>query len=319
MHVWSSKPNGFQSPEKSMSQDYVIQSRYVPTLLGLKKNPSPWELWHVLKGNIPSAQVESSRGFWSRRLHREFVMGLQERYSCILFDRSKEHVNPTKQILSRNLIEVRSAGQLPLSHDTKHIHLVQISSENYAINWNVNGVVQPPPYIIAEVHPIMAALGVESIAVALIVAGGDFEAFVEIDFDPILWNEIKTATTDFIFSLDMDEEPAPDFTIDADAIEKRYRPTDRNPKDYQEDRAFNKIVADYESITQEIQGLERDVREKQKTQSKLKAQIITALGNHAAAQGKGFKLLRNEVRVDEQLRAAYSFSTLKIERQTPIA
>ncbi|QRM34980.1 hypothetical protein [Microvirga sp. VF16] len=300
----------------SPDPDYVIQARYVPTLLGLKKTPSPWELWHVLKGNIPSAQVESSRGFWSRRLHREFVIGLQERYSCILFDRSKEQIHPTRQILSRHLVEVRSRGQLPLSHDTKHIHLIQISSENYAINWNVNGVVQAPPYIVAEVHPIMAALGIESLAIALIVAGGEFEAFVEIDFDPPLWEMIKTATTDFIFSLDMDEEPAPDFAIDGDAIEKRYRPMNSDPADYSEDRAFNKLVTEYEAITQEIQGLERDVREKDKAKRKLKAQLITALGNRSAAQGKGFRLLRDEHHVGEQKRAAYSYSTLKIDRQT---
>lgn len=298
------------SPQTNDSERRLTD-RDIPSLIGASSTPSMWEIYNRIKGKIEIGSIQSTRSWWRRALFPTVLLGLQDRYGCVLTHGKSAltsagiEVHPVTKILN--------FGRLPFRPGLTHLKLRQASSHEIAMKWKNGQGYSVPAATAAELHPIMMHLNIDHLGIFLIVDGGADEVFVELERSEEMVAVIKDAIASFNARLVFDDEPDPDFTVDGDEIQKVYRPLTEDILDLQSSNSFAETVATYERLAIENRLVTAKARDLKGRMEPLKAEIIKTLGTAKGAKlAGGAKVARAETQVGEQSRAAYSFQVISV-------
>lgn len=291
-----------------------LSDRDIPSLIGASTTPSMWEIYNRIKGKIEIGSIQSTRSWWRRALFPTVMIGLQERYKCVL--------SHGRSVLTEDGIEahpvtsILNFGQLPFRPGLTHLKLRQASSHEIAMKWKNGQGYSVPASTAAELHPIMAHLGIDRLGIVLIVDGGAEEVFVELQRSDEMVTVIKDAIAAFNARLVFDDEPDPDFNVDGDEIQKLYRPLTEEILDLQSSNSFAETVATYERLAGENRLVSAKARDLKARMTPLKAEITKTLGTAKGAKLAGGAFVeRTETQVKESTQAAYSYQTISVKHK----
>ncbi|PZR95252.1 MAG: hypothetical protein DI537_05550 [Stutzerimonas stutzeri] len=212
----------------------MLSHRDVSAMLGLNRNTSMWELWHINKGSIQRSYEASARSFWSGSLRPHVLAGLQKRYECKLAPFESRMAFGVVKATAAKILE---PGKLPILGAT-HIVVDMISTEGYANTYlRAEDEYLPTDKVHASV--VHNAFGTDRVAFFLFIGNGEREEFLTLDRDPKIDGAVQETVTTFLGFVQRDEEPEPDYELDAQALmfmnvdTKTYKPPlriDDNPE-----------------------------------------------------------------------------------------
>lgn len=182
-----------------------------------------------------------------------------------------------------------------------------ISRQSYERSWPGG---QPPMHYQLQVATNAMLLDADhSILAALVLGYQEAELVVHrIDRHPTAEHWIRDIARRFWLAFDEGHAPAaPDYQRDADVLRQVFRPDREKPApvDLSGDNRLAEVLRDREYVR-------RTVEDGKKTIKAYDAEIIEKLNGSEAAVHGGWKIAHTTTHVAEQIRAAYSYSQLRI-------
>lgn len=191
----------------------MLGHRDVSAMLGLNRNTTMWELWHLNKGSIKRSYEDTSRRFWSKSLRPYVLAGLLKRYEC--------KIAPFESRMAFGVVKATAAkiidpGKLPVLGAT-HIVIDMISSEGYANTYlKAEDPFLPTDRIHASV--VHNAFRTDRVAFFLFIGNGEREEFLTLDRDPASDDAVQQTVEKFLDHVDRDIEPEPDYELDGKSL-----------------------------------------------------------------------------------------------------
>lgn len=292
--------------------DLRLTDRDIPSLVGANKAPSLWEIYNRIKGRIAIEPIQSTRSWWRRHLFNSVLLGLQDRYGCVLTH--GKTVLTQDEVQLHPVTKIQNFGRLPFRPGLTHLKLHQVSSHEILNKWKNGQGYSVPAAAAAELHPIMAHLGISRLGIVLIVDGGAEEIFVELDRSEELLAAITDAISSFKARLAFDDEPEPDYTIDGSEIEKLYQPLTDDILDLRASNSLAEVVATYERLSNERRQFGAKERDIGKRIEPLKAQIVRSLGDaKGAVLAGGLVVERSATQVLERTTKAHTRQSISVK------
>jgi hypothetical protein len=292
----------------------ILTDRDVASLVGAAPSPSVWEIYNRIKGKIDLDQIESTRTWWRKHLFSTLMMGIQDRYSCVL-----SHGKPAvtaNGVSIRPLTQILSHGKLPLSAGITYLKMRQASSHEISAKWRSGQGYSVPTATAAELHLVMEHLGVDQIGIALIVDGGSEEIFLELQRSQAMLDNINVAINDFQTRIAFDDEPEPDYVVDGAAIERLFRPIDGEVVDLSGSNALSDVAATYDRLVNERKVVNAKVTDLDNRIKPLKNEILAKLGSaQSAILADGIVITRSTVTSPERVNKASSYQKIAIKRE----
>jgi len=253
----------------------------VAALFGLSSFMTPFELWHIKKGNVEGPDLgDNDRVFWGNTLEPAIARGIAElegwKIRKVWRYLSSEDVPGMGASLDYQIIS-HPQGTAPL--EIKAVDYLEYrdwpeENEQKAAPMKYSLQVQSQIDLLNSTWGCLGAL----------VGGNRPERFFLDRHDGAI-QKIRGGIEDFWHSIKMDQEPAPDFNKDAAAIEQLYGPDSDSFEDRTGDQHLLALCAGYV-----------DAREDEKAAAQMKeatrAKIITKIGSLARVKVDRFTIAR---------------------------
>lgn len=267
-----------------MPRDLTLHD--VATILGHVTNPTPWELWNILKGNIDEPPNETAANQWRRILRPQIIRGVAERYRANLTPFPA--VDPPRALVPLSgALNIANSGDLPVSRDAQILLVRQVSADAFDFNWKNQGVVQAPNSEQTRAQIFLEACGARAAALFVLVGAGAAEHIVEIPRNPALLAEIKAKVEAFRHSLETGDEPAPDYVEDWRSLQLKYPPDNPEPLDLTNRPDIDELVAQLVAAQERKKKGAAEERAGKTECTRLTGLFKAILGNHASAHISG--------------------------------
>lgn len=240
----------------------MLSHRDVSAMLGLNRNTSMWELWHINKGSIQRSYEASARSFWSGSLRPHVLAGLQKRYECKL---APFESRMAFGVVKASAAKILDPGKLPVLGAT-HIVVDMISAEGYANTYlKAEDEFLPTDKIHASV--IHNGFGTDRIAFFLFIGNGEREEFLTLDRDTQTDKAVQETVSTFLDFVQRDVEPEPDYELDAQALMfmtvdvQKYKPPlriDDNPELYRKVLRLKELKAEKSTLGSTERQLDKE-------------------------------------------------------------
>jgi len=240
----------------------MLSHRDISAMLGLNRNTSMWELWHINKGSIERTYEASARSFWSGSLRPHVLAGLQKRYECKLAPLESRMAFGVVKATAAKIID---PGKLPILGAT-HIIVDMISTEGYANTYlKAEDEFLPTDRIHASV--VHNGFNTDRVAIFLFIGNGEREEFITLDRDTGSDEAVGQTVTTFLDFVNRDVEPQPDYELDAQSLmfmtvgAKTYKPPlriDDNPELYKKVLRLKELKAEKSSIGSTERALDKE-------------------------------------------------------------
>lgn len=242
----------------------------VAALFGLSSFMTPFELWHIKKGNIEAPSLDDNdRVFWGNALEPAIAKGIAqlEGWSIRKVHRylSSEDVPGMGASLDYQIIS-HQRGTAPL--EIKAVDYLEYR------DWPEEGDEKTPPMKYAlQVQSQVALLNSRWGTLGALVSGNRPERFFFDRHDAAI-NKIKSEIENFWYSIKTGKEPAPDFNKDYQTLEQLYKPDSDSFEDRTGDETLEALCAAYI-------GARDDEKAAAKTKEAIKGKIIKRIGTTA--------------------------------------
>ena len=285
----------------------------IPTILGVNKYQSKWELWQIVKGNLPDKNTISGRAKWAAKFAPVIIEGLQQDYKASLEKISREFTI-SSQTFQGNYISIKDPGNMKImmALESKILITKQLSSENFQFNWSrFDNNIPDNERIKAQIQMMLS--GTESCAFFLLIDGGAEETIIEIESDDTIASRIVTEVRSFIESIENDIEPEPNFATDGKIMSQLY-PIDPEKKvDLSGDNEISGLLEELDLIKQRNSGYNAELKankeKKTEIDAKLKYKMKTA---QTALVNNNTSINIKTIKVGEKITPAYSYDLIKI-------
>lgn len=258
----------------------MLGHRDVSAMLGLNRNTSMWELWHINRGTIERSYEESSRRFWSKSLRPHVLAGLLKRYEC--------KIAPFESRMAFGVVKATAAriidpGKLPVLGAT-HLVIDMISTEGYTNTYlKAEDPFLPTDRIHASV--IHNGFNTDRVAFFLFIGNGEREEFLTLDRDPASDKAVQEVVSKFLDHVDRNVEPEPDYELDGKQLlflserGAKYKP----PLRIDDHPELHKKVLRLKEIKAEKSTLGATERQFKKEQQALEAYLADQMRGHEYA------------------------------------
>jgi len=262
----------------------------VAALFGLSSFMTPFELWHIKKGNIEAPSLDDNdRVFWGNVLEPAIAKGIAElegwKIRKVHRYLSSVDIPGMGASLDYQIIN-HPQGTAPL--EIKAVDFLEFR------DWPEENEVKAPPMKYAlQVQSQIALLNSTWGTLGALVSGNRPERFF-LDRHNGAIKKICGGIEDFWHSIKMGIEPSPDFNKDIAAIEQLYGPDSDSFEDRTGDEELQGLCAAYI-------GARDDEKAAAKSKEAVRAQIITRIGTKARVKVDPFTIARGaQFRITER-------------------
>ena len=266
-----------------------ITASVAGALFGEHEYLTKWELWMQKAGKL-TRDFEESRAMRRGRLMERvaFEMLVEDRPTwAVVMTNDRYYRDPEARIgatpdgVAHKLIKgTARKGAIQAKTTTE---------DNFNRRWkDSEGNIVLPLWIAIQVTIEAVLIGAEWAAVAVLIIGKDGGLDLEVIDVPVrqsLYDLVKKKTAQFWHSVELDQEPAPDFLQDADAIRDAFADENGQEKDLSGNGEIEELLIDRERLKSSLRDDERRLEQ-------IDTRLIYELGSCSRAHYPGWKIAR---------------------------
>lgn len=252
-----------------------LTSTDISALYGCSPYMTNFELWHRKKKAEVVEIDENERMKWGNRLENAIAKGISEDEGWKI-RRMKEYVR---------LPDTRLGSSFDFAvGKTAILEIKNVDALAYREGWIVDkGNVEAPPHIELQAQHQLLVSGRKTITIGALV-GGNKVVLIKREADEKIAQSILRKAAEFWTSIEKNEEPSPQYEIDADYICEMYKYAEPGKVlDATDRKDITDLAAEY-SVCGKVQG---DARKKQ---AAIKAMILVAIGDYEKVMGDMFTI-----------------------------
>jgi putative phage-type endonuclease len=190
-----------------------VTSTEASALFGLSPYGTRFELWHRKKGNVASAFEENERTVWGKRLQDSIAYGVGEERGWKVTAMTEYAYIPS--------LRMGSSFDFQAYCPQRGIGILEIKNVDYSVykrEW-LDG--EAPDHIEVQLQHQLEITGYSWGCIAALVGGNTLKV-IERERDAEMGAAIRQEVEAFWHTVDLNHEPAPDFTQDAETIARLY-------------------------------------------------------------------------------------------------
>ncbi|WP_417790318.1 YqaJ viral recombinase family protein [Terasakiella pusilla] len=253
----------------------------VAALFGLSSFMTPFELWHIKKGNIEAPNLDDNeRVFWGNVLEPAIAKGIAQLEG---FQIRKVH----RYLSSEDVPGMGASLDYQIINHQRGTAPFEIKAVDYLEHrdWpEENGVKTPPMKYALQVQSQIALLNSKWGCLGALVSGNTPEKF-NFDRHNGVIAKLSGGIEDFWYSISTGKEPEPDFNKDYRTIEQLYGPDANSFEDRTGDDQLLGLCAAYV-------GAREDEKAASKSKEALRGKIIKRIGKKARVKVDQFTIAR---------------------------
>lgn len=266
-----------------------INSTESPALLGLSPYLTHYELWHRHANKISQPFELTERITWGKRLQDAIAKGVAE-------DNGWHDARPMPEYMRYPRMRMGASFDWAIG-DQGLLEVKVVDSLQFRDNWveDDDGNIEAPPGIELQVQHQLAVSGRQFAFIAALV-GGNRIVLLERVADKDIMNHLAAKVVAFWSSVDMKQEPKPDFIKDAAFIAKLYG--------YAEPGKVKDASAGITDLAKAYAHWAAAEKEASEQKASLKAQMLMEIDDAEKVIGDGFSISAGTV--DEKLIESYT-------------
>lgn len=250
-----------------------VTSTEVAALFGLSPYMTAFELWHRKHDNLEVEFKANDRMIWGTRLQDSIAAGVAE-------DQKWNVRKMTEYIRDP---ELRAGASFDFAIESDGILEVKnVDSLAFKDGWLVEGDdVQAPPHIELQVQQQLMLSGRQVAYIGALI-GGNRVVLIKREPDQVVIAQIRKKIAEFWDSVKDHREPNPDFSRDADFIQRLYSFAEPG-KIFNADEKVSKLAFEYKRAAS-------DAKEASDRKDAAKAEILTLVGSSEKVLGETFTI-----------------------------
>lgn len=266
-----------------------ITSTEVSALFGLSPYMTKFELWHRKKAGDVVEIDTNERMKWGTRLQDAIAEGIAEDNGWLTRKMEEYIRDPELRIGSSFDFEISLVEDSPLVHGFQDrvkglLEIKNVDTKQFLDGWAWAGDnLEAPPHIELQVQHQMAVAG-RAFAYIGALVGGNQVHLLRREADPKIIEQIRRRVREFWLSIDINQEPKPDFRADAEFIAELYNYADPGQVyDAEGDTELAHLVTEDKILRDDIKAAEEG-------RAAIKAQILMKIGKAERVMAKGFSI-----------------------------
>lgn len=255
-------------------------------LLGISKFKSRFQLWHEKKGNLENDFVENDRAKWGKRMQNVIAHGICEDNDWSGEDLGLFYLRDSDLHMGCSL----DTKVICPSRGTGLMEVKNVGLDAFSASWTADDA---PAYyetqLMTELHMAhKAGLDIDFGVIAALVGGNRAMLYFR-DYDPEIGAMMDEECAKFWASIDANEEPKPDYAVDAKALERiRGAVIEKTCVDLSGNNHVYSLIDEYTEASE----LEKDAKARKDA---AKTELLDLIGDASKAVVNGFSITASMV------------------------